>query len=709
MYFNSRKLLQPEKIIICSLFVFIPLITSFKVHQPDLIKTLILKAFISFWIISHFIKIFRSKKIILPHNYLSWAIIALLVLSDLSLIFTPYKLIGIDRLELLIFFVIFYFLVTELIREQSLVIVALEALSLTGSVISAYGIFQFITEATSRASSTLGHPNLLGGYLICILPLTVALLVYSVGSLKKSIYALSVLVQTACLFLTLSRSAIICLFSAFIFFVILYRRQDRKKLSVNFNKKTTAVIFMAITVVLVFIVTLMPHILPQSELSRLTTVLEPSYNNTIYIRWLEWKGAIRIVKQNPIFGHGLGTFSIFFPSVQPDEFSKISVVINNFLRHAHNEYLEIWCEIGIFGILLFVSIQLTALFSGIRLLKYYKYNRSFILILGILTGLISISLHMLFSVSYRFVVLPLIFWAYLGMINGLTMLTIGKIKELKLTNTKLFLLIPIFLFICFFLAFSNVRAISNVMAEKQFSAGMLKNKSENYEEALDHLRTAISYNESKSEIYYLKGAIEIRLKRWSDALKTYHILQKIHPNFFHANYNISLCYLNLGDLDNCIFFGVNQLKINPYFINQYFLLGKAFYLKNNFDEAERYFKAYLNNKPIETSSREYLAKIYISRRDWDEAINQYQIILQADPSDATAILKIAELFLKSGNFEKACNSMRGIIANRLKSTFFEDDKKYFNSIINDMHSLRSNEEMPESCLEMLDFAAKINN
>ena len=101
------------------------------------------------------------------------------------------------------------------------------------------------------------------------------------------------------------------------------------------------------------------------------------------MRWLEWKGAAQVIRQNLFVGNGLGTFSIFFPSVQPAEFAKIAVERNEFLRHAHNEYLEIWGELGILGIIVFASILLATIISGFRLLKSSKNNRSFFLVLCI--------------------------------------------------------------------------------------------------------------------------------------------------------------------------------------------------------------------------------------------------------------------------------------------------------------------------------------
>lgn len=59
-------------------------------------------------------------------------------------------------------------------------------------------------------------------------------------------------------------------------------------------------------------------------------------------RWGIWQDTLRLIQQHPWLGTGLGTFPVAYPAVQ-------TAHLNRFVNHAHNDYLEVASEIGVFG------------------------------------------------------------------------------------------------------------------------------------------------------------------------------------------------------------------------------------------------------------------------------------------------------------------------------------------------------------------------
>jgi putative inorganic carbon (hco3(-)) transporter len=63
-----------------------------------------------------------------------------------------------------------------------------------------------------------------------------------------------------------------------------------------------------------------------------------------------WRDTLHLIRLHPVLGSGLGTFTVIYPSVQ-------TAFLNNFVDHAHCDYLQIAMEIGVPGtILLFGAI-----------------------------------------------------------------------------------------------------------------------------------------------------------------------------------------------------------------------------------------------------------------------------------------------------------------------------------------------------------------
>lgn len=58
-----------------------------------------------------------------------------------------------------------------------------------------------------------------------------------------------------------------------------------------------------------------------------------------------WRDTLQLIHLHPVLGSGLGTFAVVYPSVQ-------TAFLNNFVDHAHCDYLQIATELGVPGTIL---------------------------------------------------------------------------------------------------------------------------------------------------------------------------------------------------------------------------------------------------------------------------------------------------------------------------------------------------------------------
>jgi O-antigen ligase/Flp pilus assembly protein TadD len=88
-------------------------------------------------------------------------------------------------------------------------------------------------------------------------------------------------------------------------------------------------------------------------------------------RLFTWNLVVRAVGEAPILGHGAGTFGNVFHRVQAAYFGGLANKKERFergtwrlarsYRHAHNEYLQVACELGLVGLALMLAIVFLAL------------------------------------------------------------------------------------------------------------------------------------------------------------------------------------------------------------------------------------------------------------------------------------------------------------------------------------------------------------
>jgi O-antigen ligase len=104
-------------------------------------------------------------------------------------------------------------------------------------------------------------------------------------------------------------------------------------------------------------------------------------------RWAIWENTFQIIKDFPLFGSGLGTFTQVFPMYR-------SFHIRGMATHAENDFLQLASEVGLLGLTLLLILFLVLFFkvaSGIRSFSL-KDPRRYIGIGG-LVGILALMFH----------------------------------------------------------------------------------------------------------------------------------------------------------------------------------------------------------------------------------------------------------------------------------------------------------------------------
>jgi len=186
----------------------------------------------------------------------------------------------------------------------------------------------------------------------------------------------------SCLSLTFSRGALVSLiFALLIMVVILYRA---KKIATSFIILSIAFIAM----------------LPLKE--RLLYMLERGGDS---VRFIVWKGTWLMIKENMFLGKGVGTYMDHFLEFIPG----LSA------RYAHNCYLQIWAETGIFALLSFSLFIGLVLKKGLLLISMHKDYLS----LGLFCGITGFLVHSFFDTNFYSLQLSYLFWINLGVLHAL--------------------------------------------------------------------------------------------------------------------------------------------------------------------------------------------------------------------------------------------------------------------------------------------------
>lgn len=243
-------------------------------------------------------------------------------------------------------FILSYYLTVNAVRTKKQLYALIMAMLFAGVLVALYGIYQhtfgfaegttwtdtdMFEDIKTRVVSTFGNPNVLGEYLLLLIPVAAGYVFSKPSAMKKSVALVVAALLSLCMVYTYSRGNWIGLMAAILLFFMFY---------------DGSIVWLGIIAML-----FAPLFVPQTIINRLMSVGDTTDTSTSYRVYI-WMGTFAMLKDYWISGIGLGTeaFNTIYPF-----YSYAGIVA----PHSHNLYLQIITENGIMGIASFLWLIFT--------------------------------------------------------------------------------------------------------------------------------------------------------------------------------------------------------------------------------------------------------------------------------------------------------------------------------------------------------------
>jgi len=305
------------------------------------------------------------------------------------------------------------------------------AILISSSILSLWGICQYynIIEYPyanifgSRISASFSNPNHLASFLGAIFILIYTHLLNTRNHKHKIILLIILILAYTNIFFAGTRGI---WFSLIITFLLIFIILAKYSLStVKENKRwiiTTLVAFTIITILYSIpspirensTLSLTERFLSSKEILKATTTKDFSIRERLFI----WEITLNIIENYPIWGTGPGSYESMFKTFKDNlskeqSFSKKypPEIFKNYKKYAHNEYLHIWSESGIFSLFAFILFLSLLIF---QIFKKLIYNNAHIALLGITLSIMTILIYSLVSYPLHNNPTNLIFWCLIS-------------------------------------------------------------------------------------------------------------------------------------------------------------------------------------------------------------------------------------------------------------------------------------------------------
>lgn len=538
------------------------------------------------------------KKIVL--NFIDLFVVLFLLYSTVRLLFTDYtsfqnfQFLSQLLLTFLYFGIKWFAHSPARLAENRYLQLLIAGFLITGLLQAGIGLMQFYGLAPShsmfKVTGTFGNPNHYAAYLVSVLPLAFGVYLFlddSKPGLRWLRYLGIITAMAIILILpgTQTRAAWLAGGVGLGFLLaIKYDVWGKIRGILNRSWKVIAA-FVSILAVFAVIASALFQYKPDSAAGRL----------------LIWKITANMIAEKPLFGIGYDRFAVDYDHYQATYFdsgmrSETEQWLAQHTKHAHNDYLQIFAELGLFGLLLFGGIIFSALFAGAKRWPHLLQKDALsALRISTQAALLAMLVNALFFFSLKMLETHLHFYLLLGLIsataNGKAVFRFELSPATK-TTFGIFLL-------CFAI-FLGYRVFQLKTAYDQWQVAGLLTTFGNPERALVVSENILPVLKNNGDFLFFYGGLLYKSGQFESARQ---ILIESRKRFSDPNLEILLAqtYQELGEFEKVVVHLRTAINMVPHKFHARFLLANHYADHGNTTKAIRIGREIID-LPVKVSS-----------------------------------------------------------------------------------------------------------
>jgi O-antigen ligase len=336
---------------------------------------------------------------IIPPSNITAPVISFLLVNMISLFFSVNPFYGHQKFLILLNGIGFYLFVQTFTEDKKDIANIIKAIVISGILISLYGLYQrysgFSGTNHVRIFSVFYNVNALAGFLVIVIPLGFYLTLFSEERATRIWSSISLILSISTLFFTFSRGGwlVFILISIIIVIYLAYYKVTKAKILVP---ATFLLFIFSLFFVYIEISGGASHVL-----GALFDIAESTGDRLEY-----WRMALGIISDYPITGSGLGGYAAMAQRYQ---------IGSVYSRYAHNNFLQVLAELGIFGLIAYLWLITDILSKGISIIRKdrLKQTETFFLIVPI----VGLLIHTILDFDWDVPAIQMAFFLLAGLIS----------------------------------------------------------------------------------------------------------------------------------------------------------------------------------------------------------------------------------------------------------------------------------------------------
>lgn len=532
----------------------------------------------------------KKLPISLYTNGFTLTFLLFILVSILSLLFAINPIEGLtDIFKWLLIFILTLLATYLMLNSNSLFNLLLKGVVINVLLFSMIGIVQYLENALMNSdpnaiyevNGLMAHKNQFSISLFVLIPFLLSAFV-NLNNIWKKFAALATILALIVILILQTRAVWLGLFISSIITVLTLLIINSRKEYIHLRNKTLKMAILVGTILMILFLGLIVFypVGPLETINeRINSVFNPNYASNEW-RIEIWEATLQLIKDEPLTGVGAGNWKI---SIYPYYSEYLPSVFRQW-NNPHNDYLLVFSEKGVFGLLCFISMFLFLIYYVIRNMTRATSIKSMLTYSFFLFGIFGYMVISFFSfpnerinhLIFISLMAAFIISEYLKYNEGL--------NEMGLR--KAWVAIPIFVlaYLAIHLGIVSVNSEINIVKAQEAKSKQNWNAMEKYAlKAYSNLAPLEPKFSFPVSMY--PGLAKFHKGEFKDALVYFKKAYYQHPTNIPVMNNIGSVYGQMGMLDSSIVYNKKTLAIFPHYESGLVNLARAYYLDKDFENA----------------------------------------------------------------------------------------------------------------------------
>jgi Flp pilus assembly protein TadD/O-antigen ligase len=542
-----------------------------------------------------------------------------------------------------------------------------------GLIVSALGLLQYngihlipLPEAYGNLPvSTLGNPSFVAHYLEIVVILNIGLLAVRRRLWERMLLGLALLMTGSLMVLTHSRGGWLATAVGLLVLFLLLKRRGRWGSFLILIAVVVALLIPVMELGLSHVYVGEGESLYESlgqVAGRATDRALSSFemgNFSISQRRIIWLDTLELIADHLWLGVGPGQYELFVPAYRSqgrhEEWEALMGERTNVPYRAHNEYLEVLAESGVFGLAAFLWLLGAVLWSGYGRLQRQTDRTVRVITGSCLAGMAATLVHAFFSFNLQDPTSAIHFWLLAGLAIAVNQgggeecrkgfpidLYLGRNLRMAIaTGAALAVLAGGYAGLCI------------LVGDYYYFLGLEKNEIGQPNRAMLAFQKAIPWRAHDFRYYHMLGLVHLKAGRYTEAAQALRRGMELHPNNPTASMLLGRALYQLGEEDEAIAALRKAVRLAPRENENYELLALIYRGQGRHSRAVDTWRAALSLKPEDAVLLHGLGVEHAWAGELEQAASALERALRLHPRDANIQGDLGSIYLSMGREEQA--------------------------------------------------------